>query len=383
MRLELHDNEYKVSAEGLTVELLPKEFALLRFLYLNRGRTFSREQLLDKVWPLEYPVERTVDDHIYRLRKKLGSFRGLTIRTIRGLGYSLAVIDTAGSLIPPSIQDTALHETMREVFVKYHQYGQGKSMQTLARQQDVLGYELDPFYAVYVHFVQGDLEWLLHTTEAPLRDRLYSLMLFFMFTGDPVDRLASCELMLEREILPQFQHQELKILNILDLYAVVGKTDKALERLKLTYTVIQEPEYENFELPVAISEMFVHLAAGTPDVQVAAMLGDIEERLRARPFLRERGSYNITKGLWKLRQKNWRDGEALLDEGLQILETSEFVPLFLQGLHRIVNCGVIFSFPQALQDKYRKMFEAEQVARGLDRWLRPLEAIIRGAIHPL
>ncbi|MFC3748977.1 winged helix-turn-helix domain-containing protein [Paenibacillus sp. GCM10012306] len=383
MRLELNDNEYKVTAEGLTVELLPKEFALLRFLYLNKGRTFSREQLLDKVWPLEYPVERTVDDHIYRLRKKLGGFHGLTIRTVRGLGYSLAVQDTASTLTPPSIQDTALHETMREVFVKYHQYGQGRSMQTLARQQDVLGYELDPFYAVYVHFVQGDLEWLLHTTEAPLRDRLYSLMLFFMFTGDPADRLASCELLLEREILPQFQHQELKILNILDLYAVAGKTDIALERLKLTYTVIQEPEYENFELPVAISEMFVHLAAGTPDVQVAAMLGDIEERLSARPFLRESGSYNITKGLWKLRQKNWRDGEALLDEGLQILETSGFVPLLMQALHRIVYCGAIFSFPQALQAKYKKMFEAEQAARGLDQWLKPLEAVIRGAIHPL
>ncbi|MFF2912677.1 winged helix-turn-helix domain-containing protein [Paenibacillus sp. NPDC057934] len=376
MRLELHDHEYKVTAEGLTVELLPKEFALLRFLYLNRGRTFSREQLLDKVWPLEYPVERTVDDHIYRLRKKLGCFPLLRISTVRGLGYSLAVQDTAGTAKPPSIQDTALHETMREIFVKYHQYGQGRSMQILARQQDVLGYELDPFYAVYVHFVQGDLKWLLNTTEAPLTDRLYSLMLFFMFTGDPAERLASCELMIERKILPSFQHQELKILNILDLYAVAGETDKALERLELTYTVIKDPEYENFELPVAINEMFVHLVAGTSDAQVAAMVGNIEERLRARPFLRESGSYNFVHGIWKLRQKNWRDGEALLDEGLRILEVSGFVPLLLQALHRIVFCSKWISYPEALLNKYTQLFEAAQTSHGLDTLLKPLEAII-------
>lgn len=79
MHLELNGSEYKVSAEGMTIELLPKEFALLQFLYHNRGRTFSREQLLDKVWPLEYPVERTVDDHIW-LRKSSADLKVLISR---------------------------------------------------------------------------------------------------------------------------------------------------------------------------------------------------------------------------------------------------------------------------------------------------------------
>lgn len=62
---------YTVNDGMESVELLAKEFALLQFLYERRGQAFSREQLLDRVWVLEYPVERTVDDHIYRLRKKL------------------------------------------------------------------------------------------------------------------------------------------------------------------------------------------------------------------------------------------------------------------------------------------------------------------------
>lgn len=69
MRLEFSENGYAVSTEGVSIELLPKEYALLRFLSRNQGQAFSREQLLDRVWPREYPVERTVDDHIYRLRK--------------------------------------------------------------------------------------------------------------------------------------------------------------------------------------------------------------------------------------------------------------------------------------------------------------------------
>ena len=36
--------------------LLPKEFALLRFLYDNRNRAFSRDGLLEQVWPMEHPV---------------------------------------------------------------------------------------------------------------------------------------------------------------------------------------------------------------------------------------------------------------------------------------------------------------------------------------
>lgn len=69
MHLSFDEVHYQVTSEGLDIRLLPKEYALLMFLYRNQGRAFTREQLLDHVWPMEYPVERTVDDHIYRLRK--------------------------------------------------------------------------------------------------------------------------------------------------------------------------------------------------------------------------------------------------------------------------------------------------------------------------
>lgn len=383
MQLELYASEYKVTVEGITVKLLPKEFALLQFLYRNRGRSFSREQLLDKVWPLEYPVERTVDDHIYRLRKKLDSFAGLEIKTIRGMGYSLAVQNSknAGEATPTT-QDLELHKTMRDVFEKYHQYGQGRSMLTLARQQDVLGYKLDPFYSVYVRFVQGDLEWLLTTKEVPLNERLYSLLLFYIFTGNPKQKLALCEQVLEKKLLSPAQHREMEILNILDLYTLAGEPDKALERLKVSHAVMTEPDYENFIPQMAITEMFVHLVAGAEEHELEKMAEAIEAGiLFTKPFLREMGSYKVVKGLWVLRRQAWREAENLLDEGLQVLGMSGFVPLRLHALHRITHYCALFPPVKELQQKYTDIFEEDQERIGLKMLLGSLEATMLNELN--
>lgn len=68
--------------------LTPKEFDLLFFLIQNHHQVFSREQLLDKVWGYQfYGDERTVDVHVKRLRKKIGTETQPFIYTIWGIGY--------------------------------------------------------------------------------------------------------------------------------------------------------------------------------------------------------------------------------------------------------------------------------------------------------
>ncbi|MEG0392333.1 MAG: response regulator transcription factor [Anaerovoracaceae bacterium] len=70
------------------IELTFKEFELLGFLARNRGHAFSRDELLDKVWGIDYVGEtRTVDVHIRYLRKKLRDEDERYIETIRGKGY--------------------------------------------------------------------------------------------------------------------------------------------------------------------------------------------------------------------------------------------------------------------------------------------------------
>ena len=76
----------EVTVAGELVDLRSKEFDLLAYLMENRGLVVSRDQLLDRVWGLEFAAgTRTVDVHVAQLRAKLG--RPGLIRTIRGSGY--------------------------------------------------------------------------------------------------------------------------------------------------------------------------------------------------------------------------------------------------------------------------------------------------------
>ncbi|WP_353095504.1 response regulator transcription factor [Tissierella praeacuta] len=76
-----------VQIDGKIVELKPKEFDLLVFLFENPRHVFSRDEILEKVWDMDYlGGTRTVDVHVQRIRKKLGRY-GELIKTIARVGY--------------------------------------------------------------------------------------------------------------------------------------------------------------------------------------------------------------------------------------------------------------------------------------------------------
>ncbi len=86
---------HEVSVDGRHVTLTAKEFALIAFLAGNRGRVFSREALLARVWGSRYEGgARTVDIHVRRLRAKLGD--ALPLETLRGAGYKLRAPSDTG-----------------------------------------------------------------------------------------------------------------------------------------------------------------------------------------------------------------------------------------------------------------------------------------------
>jgi phosphate regulon transcriptional regulator PhoB len=88
--ISLNRGRHEVTRAGVPLALSAMEFKLLAFLLANRGRAFTREQLLDRVWGQDRFVEpRTVDVHIRRLREKVEADpkRPSLILTVRGLGY--------------------------------------------------------------------------------------------------------------------------------------------------------------------------------------------------------------------------------------------------------------------------------------------------------
>ena len=86
----LDETARRVTVDGATVDLSPREFSLLECLLRHVGQTLSRDQLLDQAWPFGVAVTpNAVDAYIHYLRDKLGS-AGRYIQTIRGVGYRLA-----------------------------------------------------------------------------------------------------------------------------------------------------------------------------------------------------------------------------------------------------------------------------------------------------
>ncbi|MCX5998257.1 MAG: response regulator transcription factor [Chloroflexi bacterium] len=78
----------EVSLGGGPVDLTFREYELLRFLATNRGRVFTREALLDRVWGYDYyGGDRTVDVHVRRLRGKIEDASHTYIETVRNVGY--------------------------------------------------------------------------------------------------------------------------------------------------------------------------------------------------------------------------------------------------------------------------------------------------------
>lgn len=79
-----------VSTIEETIQLKKKECELLFMLASLPGRIFTRTQLIESLWGIDYEGdERTVDVHIKRLRQRIEPFSSLTITAIRGLGYRL------------------------------------------------------------------------------------------------------------------------------------------------------------------------------------------------------------------------------------------------------------------------------------------------------
>jgi DNA-binding response OmpR family regulator len=82
--------ERTVLLDGDAIEFTRREFDLLLFLARQPGRVYTRSQLMQAVWGLDYiSGERTVDVHIRRIRAKLRGQESL-VSTVRGVGYRLA-----------------------------------------------------------------------------------------------------------------------------------------------------------------------------------------------------------------------------------------------------------------------------------------------------
>ena len=90
--ISINLTNYSVMADGVNIDMPPKELELLYFLASSPNQVFTREQLLDQIWGYEYIGDtRTVDVHIKRIREKIKEHPSWSLSTVWGIGYKFEV----------------------------------------------------------------------------------------------------------------------------------------------------------------------------------------------------------------------------------------------------------------------------------------------------
>ena len=92
-KLKINLTNYELVVDGKTVDTPPKELELIYHLASNPNRVYTRDQLLDEVWGLDYYGDsRTVDVHVKRIREKLENISDeWSLKTVWGVGYKFDV----------------------------------------------------------------------------------------------------------------------------------------------------------------------------------------------------------------------------------------------------------------------------------------------------
>ncbi|WP_270180992.1 winged helix-turn-helix domain-containing protein [Alkalihalobacillus sp. CinArs1] len=350
--IQLQKGDLKVRYGSEEVTLLPKEYQLFRYLYERENRVFSRDELLDAVWAMEAPTDRTVDDHVYRLRKKLTPLSSVfTIETVRGQGYRLKVHKEMHS---PLLKDEEVSSNVKTLFHKYHLYGQGDALKLLEENQAVFGFELDLQSKLYLRFMKGEFQ-SFQTQEDPFWEKCYYLLHIYSYTTR--DKKKSLEFFtkaLKAKALPEHHRLEIRLLNRLSLLLFTGQHDEAEELLITSKKEVHEKKLEGFIPLIALTESYLALVKKQERSVIQKKIHEMEELLLRYPFSRERASFSILKGVHCL--AFGEEAESHFLEGIQLFKEAKYVPGIFISLMTIRYFRDVFQV-EALE-QFENMWEA-------------------------
>ncbi|MFC5528130.1 winged helix-turn-helix domain-containing protein [Cohnella yongneupensis] len=353
--IHLDQHTYQAAYAGESIQLLPKEFALFRFLYENAGRSFSRDELLEAVWPLEAPSDRTVDDHIYRVRKKLAKWSHLLhVETIRGQGYKLSrhAKKQQESLL---LQDEQFAVDINRILSKYHGLGMGAAMQLLSTHRDILSLPGDAYYDTYLHFIRGDFEWILTTDSINYWQKLsYAVFIHATIQFQHQSSLHYFErLIAQGNMLSREWQYDLR-LNVIPLLLEFGMLVKARKELDAIRQNIADLNSPSFTANFLIKEVHLQLQEGQMDA-AASTLQECEMLLAQHPIQRERGTFLVVKALFLYRQGSIASARQTLDEGMETTRHTQFIPHLLANL----NTTLLYLRMHVRDETYRIKYERQ------------------------
>ncbi|WP_088033979.1 winged helix-turn-helix domain-containing protein [Evansella clarkii] len=321
MGLSFDINNYSVRIEGEKIELLRKEFQLLQYLYENHNHALSRQQILEAVWPFQIPSDRTVDDHIYRLRKKLKKRSpSIRIETIKGIGYKLVYSP------PPShtltiTADEDFKRLSTELLKKYHLYGQGEAIHRLL-DKDTFGLVLDEKEEIFLNFLRGDFLSLINSTRIPFNEKSVTFLGLYIILETDDDKIEKFIQKFESEnLIPEEDREDIHLLKVF-IYIKIDQLEKAHTLLLDADERITEAVpgfYGFYQLGWFTYALFLQ------DAALAKIRMEILENFLERyHFQREYGLFLVLKGFYYLTTKEQAKGTDLISHAFTILNKSRF-----------------------------------------------------------
>ena len=342
-KIKFSTKDYKVEYRSEEIVFLPKEFQLLKFLYHNPSRVFTRNELLDAVWPMETPIDRTIDDHIYRVRKKLKPLASvINIITVRGQGYLLSINKVQEN---PLIKDQEVSSSVINLFKKYHLYGQGDALKLLDENQAMLGFKVDLPILLYLHFMKGDFSWFLEQKDIPIWEKCYYYLHIYSFIElDKEKCLDYFTYAIAAKELPEYHRLEITLLNRLSLLIFTKQIDEAINLLSQSKKVIYTKKIDSFIPILAITEGYLAFIKG--DIQLMEeSLDEIKKILLKYPYLREKASFSVLEGIYYLAKNKEDKAEHCFNDGFQLFREAKYIPGVL------ININIILFFLEELKMK--------------------------------
>ena len=321
--LYFDESTNSVHLKGTQIHFLKKEFDLFYFLYKNPNHTFTRNELLDAVWAMESPSDRTVDDHIYRIRKKLKMTPSpVGIKTIKGRGYQL-VIDLNDDKKSPLFDDQEFQEISAKLIKKYHLYGQGEAIETILQLKS-FGIEKNNDSFVTYSLIKGDFQALIQNTKIEFPQRL--LLLLYLYSWSVGNRNAALTYYyqaIKKHNLTNESDSEATLLApiFFTIYAKeFSAAQAAINKAELSITEAHQGLYPFLQ----ITKLMLALCEGEKS-EVERLITTTESFLNKNQYDREIGFFLVLKGLFSIQYGNKIEGRDLVDEGIEITRKTRFV----------------------------------------------------------
>ncbi|WP_340003079.1 winged helix-turn-helix domain-containing protein [Oceanobacillus sp. FSL K6-0127] len=335
--MRFFEENYSIAFDGTKVTLLRKEFFLLKYLYDNSGRVFSRNELLDAVWPLENPTDRTVDDHIYRLRKSLYPFReSLSIKTVKGLGYYLRLEEKDNELSIPIPEE--ISQQANQLFDTYYKYGQGKALKEWMTNKS-LGFPINEKREIVLLWLRSDFDSLLKKLDTTA-NIFFSLLLYGFVESNANKVIEMYEKILQKNILNENERMDITCFSLPMWYMKINKPEISMQLVQKELSAIKTSDH-GF-LPFLNMMKTIILFYENRMEEVEEGLNTAENMLVRLPFLREQGAQKVVQGLFLIKKGREKEGENTINEGIHIIHQSGHTSYFLL-IYQILN----LLFPKA------------------------------------